>query len=790
MASNTESHDLCSSAAISRRSFLRYVGFGIGAGLIGSEPLGPLGTAIAGAARGPQPLGWVRPDGSPAWWPVAYPLPLPGDGGSASGDAARLGRFEVRDALVLPDGFRWQPIAFWGDRFGPTIDSARQVRFGYACDYTGLIPLPGTPDAFWLVVNHEYISGRPWLQGWNDVHADRFGPCPVNADGKLRGKSLLGASFDLMTPEGRNAIPDELREDIRRICSAAMSDLGVSVLRVLRHSDGTFAVDAESDDHFRISGLPEDNRALIDAGSFRFSGPAASLLGTPTGTFANCSGETTPWGTFLTCEENFQDQVAEYIAPDGSALAGDTKLFGGLGDAGTEPGRKLPFEFEGLGTGLAKPLDGRQCGWVCEIDPFRRTMVKHTALGRFRHENVSLRVERGRKLVAYLGDDRRGGHVWKFVSDDVVTDVRDPSNSRLLTKGTFYVAKLNADYTGKWIALHPETPIAKPEPETTADGIVWLPSRPAGGHLLVGTAKAVTGKKAIATVAEWQSSIEKFTGKPLAQSTLGDLVAGAEKLGVILTDAYAMANAAGGTPCARPEHIAVHPRDKSVYIAFTDSTGSGDGSPDVRIFPDSGKKNSRQYGAIYRLAETNDDATGDSFTWGKFVAAGEVAEQGAGFACADNLVFDADANLWMVCDITTPTHNFPVTRDSKDKTTPGEKNFLGVFGNNAMFMIPTSGPHAGVPFCFATGPMECELTGPTFTKDGRTLILSVQHPGELYGARADSRDRRSQEERMLKIAARDGSVFEQRRLVPLGSTFPTGRPGDVPRPAVVCVVRV
>ncbi len=47
---------------------------------------------------------------------------------------------------------------------------------------------------------------------------------------------------------------------------------------------------------------------------------------------------------------------------------------------------------------------------MVEIDPARPEFRprKHTALGRFRHENITMRVESGKKLVAYMGDDRRG----------------------------------------------------------------------------------------------------------------------------------------------------------------------------------------------------------------------------------------------------------------------------------------------------------------------------------------------------------------------------------------------
>jgi uncharacterized protein len=54
-------------------------------------------------------------------------------------------------------------------------------------------------------------------------------------------------------------------------------------------------------------------------------------------------------------------------------------------------------------------------------------------------------------------------------------------------------------------------------------------------------------------------------------------------------------------------------------------------------------------------------------------------------------------------------------------------------GNNAMFMVPTSGANKGIAFRFATGPVECELTGPYFTPDEETLFVNVQHPGEVTG---------------------------------------------------------
>lgn len=767
---------------------LKFVGIGAAATVVADALLGPL-MRVSGAPAADD--AWVGPDGTPRFEPVAYPIPHPGDGGVAATDAERFAQYTVRDEVLLPPGFRYDIICQWGDVFGPP--GGRTIVVGHNHDYTGLAPIPGANDEFWLIVNHEYIAARPWLDGYEAVHGRRLPRLHLLADpnearypdGRLEidGVLLESAEFDLFAPpEKRPPQFDRLARAATEICRAAMADLGVSVLHVRRLADGRFEVIKDSPHHFRISG-PTGNTPEV-AAKISASGPAAKLIGKPDGTFANCSGATTPWGTFLTCEENFQDQVQEFITPAGQPMPGVTRPFKGLFTNSFV--RDLPFEFAGLGqlTGV----DGRQHGWVCEVDPARRTLTKLTALGRFRHENVAIRCEKGKRLVAYMGDDRRGGHIWKYVSREVVTDPVSPDNSRLLASGTLYVARLEGDFKGRWIPLTPATPLQRPAPERCAVPHLWLPSRPDGGHVSVGTPGS---KYTQMPVRRYVRMLEDFAGMPFDRMTLGSLVTAdsdAEKLAVILTDAFAMANAVGGTPTARPEDIEVHPLDRSVYIAFTDNTGSEDGAPDIRVFPDSAGQNSRQYGAIYRIAEDGDDPAAVTFTWGKFVSSGEAHEGGGGFACADNLVFDPSANLWMVCDITTPLQNHPVGRTDQNKSKPGDKSFVGLFGNNAMFVIPTTGPNAGRPFCFATGPMECELTGPTFTPDGRTLLLSVQHPGECYGIRG-AQGRPTEELRQMVVAARDGALFTQNRTVPLGSNFPSAKPGQAPRSCTICITR-
>lgn len=737
---------------LTRRQFLRYVGAGAAFAAFPAG-LGPLLRARAEAVDN----AWK------SWAPVPYPVPLPGDSGSPDQDAERLAQFVVIDDVVLPAGFRYDVVATWGDRFGPDGEPDRQIVFGYNADFVAIFPTEKNGE-YWLFVNHEYISALPWLQGYPEVYGTT-----LHENGRVGDVNLTRDSFDFS-----NAPPDRLEtaRALRRLCKAAMADLGVSILRIRRDPEHGYVVVRGARDHRRIHGFGRVN--VAPETPLEMTGPVASLGIRVSGTFANCSGGVTPWGTALSCEENFQDQTTELVTPAGNPLEGSGPIF--EGDS-PEEGMILPMEFLGLATGLTPEPDPRSFGWVCEIDPATGALWKHSALGRFRHENVALRAEAGKPLAAYMGDDRRGGHIWKFVSAEPVRDPRDPLNRKLFERGTLYVAKFNDDFSGRWIPLRPETPLQPVRPENCADGMVRLPRRPEGGCARVG---------AESTFEEWRTSIEAYSGRNLNEIALADLVArSADAQAVLLLDAFLMANAAGGTPCARPEDLEVHPFDHSVYIAFTDSTGDEDGSPDVRIFPDSRRLNSRQYGAIYRLAETDDDPAATTFTWGKFVSSGECADGGGGFACADNLAFDADGNLWMVTDISTSAQNFPVNREGK--STPGSKKFPGVFGNNAMFMIPTAGPETGAPKCFATGPMDCEFTGPCFTPDG-AMLLAVQHPGEAGGTRGDpSLARPSEEKREIVVMGRDGKPFAQRRIVPIGSNFPSKRLGAVPKPCVICI---
>ncbi|NBV58247.1 MAG: DUF839 domain-containing protein, partial [Synechococcaceae bacterium WB4_2_0811] len=245
---------------------------------------------------------------------------------------------------------------------------------------------------------------------------------------------------------------------------------------------------------------------------------------------------------------------------------------------------------------------------------------------------------------------------------------------------------------------------------------------------------------------------------------LGDLYS---ELGAILIDAHLAANAAGITGTARPEDTDIDPRNGDLLIAFTSGLPGDEGVPDQSIFKGPKGQTPWNGGWIMRLRENG----GGKFKWSMVATGGTPQEGGLGFANPDNLAFDPSGALWMVTDIGTKEQN--------DYRSGGE------YGNNACWVLPTGGSQAGKAFCFAIGPMESELTGPCTSADGRSLLLAVQHPGELNGRR----QRGAKEARGFELQNNAGKSFKQLRWVPLGSNWPQGSSDAWPRPGVVVIRR-
>lgn len=429
----------------------------------------------------------------------------------------------VGDDLLLPEGFRYEVIIKWGDPFTPSGEP-----FGYNNDWIGVFPLRDTEEAL-LVVNHEYVS--------------------LAKDGDA---ALYPQTFQRL--RGRNATIDDQK-----------SDVGVSVVRVRR--------DGRSGAWLPVGRDPL-NRRVSAKTPCHADGPAARVLGASIeGTLANCGGQTTPWQTALSCEENYQDQVSDLVDAKGRSVRGGS------------------FD-----------LPGGHYGWVVEVDPYDpgSAPVKHTALGRFRHENVGLRAEPGKPVAAYMGDDRIGGHVWKFVSDGLYRP-GDPDNRRLLASGKLYAARFLPDGTGEWRLLDLTSPL-DPNPDPIPKPFV-----------------------------------------PHCARTLGDCY---DTLGAALIDAYQAANAIGASPSGRPEDMEVHPHDGSVFISFT----SASGLPGLW---------ENTYGEVWQLGETDGDMTSKRFRWSRFCVGGpgDRPDAGRAFAQPDNIVFDNRGDLWLCTDLSSSLIN-------------------------------------------------------------------------------------------------------------------------------------
>lgn len=698
-----------------------------------------------------------------------------------------LNTYSPIDDVVVPPEYERYVIVSWGDRVFPN----KEEYFGYNCDYTGYVPIREEEEG-WLWVNHEYVS-YPMSRFAPDTPADvkdtslypESAPVVLGADfpntldRTLRGEFLynLGGSIVRIKKQNDRYQPISDRKN-RRI--HGLSGLGINASR----KDSYASITSWGNKSYQKG----DQNYLIGTGPAVkdvFEAVNTDGLGNRIiGTAYNCSGGTTPWGTVLSAEENFQGSadffigVTESVKPNGSQTSYT---------AGT--------------TGAEFGLVGEKYGWMVEIDPadpnFRPR--KHTALGRFRHENITVRAEAGRKLVAYMGDDRRGGHTWKFVSNGTVSNAKSKANSRLFENGVLYVAKFNPpsnprrpdEGTGEWIALTLQTPTNPISPSVLSSvEFQALGAAQRNGRLPLPRRNGVAGQTSDGGTFNCDTTNEATALSGYRNKTLANFYS---SQGAILCDAFLAANLAGGTPTARPEDLEINPKNpREVFIAYTDGAPGGDGYPDSRIFVvakySGGNNDTQQSGGLYKIIEDSADSTGRTFKWKRLEQGGEAGSiDGAGFANVDNLAFDQKGNIWGVTDMSTGLHNgFEVGAAGKvteisHAQAGNVSNYVGIFGNNWLFYIPLKGQHAGQVVPFAYGPPRCEMTGPTFV--GNTLILSVQHPSEDCPYQPQVNLTRS-----VEMLALNGSIVYQTRTVPRGSNWPSnlkGNPNGAPKPSVI-----
>ncbi|HEV7606778.1 MAG TPA: PhoX family phosphatase [Steroidobacteraceae bacterium] len=606
------------------------------------------------------------------------------------------------DAFVLADGYRHNVVARWGDSL-----------------------VTGTAD-----FDTRRLAADDWLDaGAVDTQERQFG---TNCDAvayfsQVSGRASRGlacvnheyANAELIWPGHRGA-------GMRMPARKEWFDKHPNAVAFLQAAHGVTVMQLYRDSHGWSRELSaRENRRITARTPMDIHGPARGheLMRTradPTGTrvlgtFANCSAGKTPWGTYLTSEENIDDYFA------GAGTLHEASKDAAMLDAY----RRFPLRensFYGWDVQDARfdtrvePHEPLRFGWMLEIDPHDPKSVprKRTSLGRFQHEGANTLIGKTGHAVAYMGDDEKFEYIYKFVTRDRF-DAKNPAANRdLLDQGTLYCARFDADGTGAWL--------------------------------------------------------------PLVHDENGPLNsrAGFSSQGDVVIKVRAAADLLGATPMDRPEDVEPSPITGRIYIPCTKSEDRGvahddhwNGRETTTGVNAANPRPENKSGHIIEIAEGGDDATATRFEWNVFLLAGDprtgryivdarevvpgsLASTDTYFGgypnradvspihCPDNLGIDPQGRLWIVTD--TDDHGR---------------------ANNGCFVVPTSGPQRGLARQLASGPTGCEVCGCEFTPDGRTLFLSIQHPGEggtLDNPRSDWPDRNGMPARaaLLAIEREDG----------------------------------
>jgi secreted PhoX family phosphatase len=455
----------------------------------------------------------------------------------------------------------------------------------------------------------------------------------------------------------------------KAMVDAQVAGHGVSVIEV-RKIGGEMKVQRPSAFARRITGATP---CIV-------SGPAAghALLKTAAdpsgknvlGTLNNCAHGYTPWGTYLTCEENFNGYfgttAAKLAAQPLNALENRYGMAAaGFGYRWHEADPRFDFR--------DTPNEPNRFGWVVEIDPWNPTAapVKRTALGRFKHEGAWTSVGADNKVAVYLGDDERNDYMYKFVCANKFNPANRAANRNLLDSGTLYVAKFSAEGVGQWLPL------------------VWGQN-------------GLTAENGFADQAE------------------------------VLIKARQAADRLGATMMDRPEWVAVHPTTREVYLTLTNNnrrgtTTASSNNPNGTTVAASARppldaanpRRDNRYGHIIRWNEANGDVAATSFQWDIFVECGDSLSAAANLqgniigddlGAPDGLWFDYNGRLWIQTD--------QVGNATGDWTN---------IGGNAMFCAD---PATRQITRFLTSPRNCEVTGVVTTPDCKTMFVNIQHPGE------------------------------------------------------------
>jgi secreted PhoX family phosphatase len=546
------------------------------------------------------------------------------------------------DALTVPEGFTWRPVIRWGDplfRDSPAFDAEHQSaaaqarQFGYNNDYTDILPIEGSKDRrAVLFTNHEYTN-----------EGIMFPASMPAAEARAVGRAAHGLTVVELERKNKNKPWDYVQ-------------------------GGTL------------------NRRFLTDTSYELTGPAAgSVLVRTTadpagrtirGTLGNCSGGTTPWGTILSGEENFNGY---FVSPGTSP--GDSRY--GLTNKPTARQWELDDpRFDTRNPGCEN--EANRFGWIVEVDPFDPTSTprKHSAMGRFKHEGANVIVAASGHVVAYMGDDERFDYLYKFVSKDTyrpgpaAADRRH--NMTLLTEGDLYVAKFTGDSPAAEIDGSGRLPV-----DGAFDGSgEWLP-------LVVGGKSAVAGM-----------SVEE-----------------------VLVYTRLAADKVGPTKMDRCEDVQPSLHTGKVYVVCTNNVDRGKAGKEGATEPN--PRNANRDGHIVEITEAGDQGS-TTFNWNLLMVCGDPAkntstyfsgfpaEKVSPISCPDNVAFDSVGNMWIATD--------------------GAPSSIGYA--DGLFKVTLDGKERGKVEQFLAVPREAETCGPVIHDAERSVFVAVQHPGE-EGSYAD-----------------------------------------------------
>ncbi|KXB54709.1 Tat pathway signal sequence domain protein [Corynebacterium sp. CMW7794] len=564
-------------------------------------------------------------------------------------------RFEAvqpntKDEVVIPAGYAQSILIAWGDPViegAPEFDvnnqtaEAAEKQFGFNNDFAGLIEHPDDPNRMIYMCSHEYTT-EPMM--FPNYDADN----PTEEQAKIGWAGHGHTILEVSKVEGTGELKREFGPLNRRIT-------GTTEFKLVGPAKGTDLVKTTAD-------------------------PAGETV---KGTFNNCSGGVTPWNTMLSGEENFD----QYFAADENMK--DEKAKKSLERFGIkDPETDRKWErFDDRFDVAKEPNEPNRFGWVVEINPLdpQSTPIKHTALGRFKHEAGNIHITKDGTVVCYSGDDSRFEYIYKFVSTKKFEEGNIEHNLSILDHGTLYVAKLEGN-----------------SPADEIDGSGVLPED--GAFDGEGTwVKLLTSDTENNT---FVSHVDGFT---------------AEEVAVFTREA---ADAVGATKMDRPEDMEVHPDTEKVYVALTNNSYRGATGENAK----KNKEEPMEWAPVKEnknglVMELTDDHAGESLKWNLFLVCGDPKEANTYFggfdkekvspiSCPDNLAFDNHGNLWISTD----------------------GNALDT--NDGLYAVTTEGDTRGELKCFLTVPAGAETCGPIVDDD--RVMVNVQHPGEADDATFES----------------------------------------------------